>query len=320
MAERLQPTALVTGGTGFIGRTLIRRLGRDGWRIHGLVRSAASAPPADGVEWHPVPVDTEALIGLVRGLSPSACFHLATDFRARHEPADVTAMIEANVAMGTRLAEALTRGNRCPLVYTGTAWQHVEGRPYSPNSLYAATKQALEDILAFYAEVDGLPVATVNFFDTYGPDDARPKLVPLLLRAARTGEPLDLSSGEQLIDLLHVDDAVECLLAVASALTGGGQSPAVFSAHSDTPVTVRRLVDLLAEATGCPVPVRWGARPTRPREMLTPWRFATRPPGWNPRIPLEEGLRSLAAAAAGPTSAGRPPSPARASGDRGRTA
>ena len=318
MAEGSQRTALVTGATGFIGRHLVRRLGIDGWMVHGLVRGARSPESAEHVEWHPVPLETEDLVGLVTRLSPSVCFHLATDFRARHEPSDVTAMIETNVAMGTRLVEAVNRAGSCPFVYAGTAWQHFEGRSYSPTSLYAATKQALQDILRFYAEVEALPVATLNFFDTYGPDDARPKLVPLLLRAACSGEPVDLSTGEQVVDLLHVDDAVSCLLAVAAFLTGGS-SPAVFSAHSDTPVTVRRLVDLLAEATGRTIPVHWGARPSRPREMVTPWRFAARVPGWTPRIPLQEGLRSLAAAIE-PVTSRRQPSSGRASPDQDRNA
>jgi nucleoside-diphosphate-sugar epimerase len=293
VSDAPQRVALVTGATGFIGWHLVQRLGVDGWTVHALVRNSTHPQLGDQVVCHPIPGDAADLVRLVCTLAPSVCFHLATDFRAQHAPADVTAMIETNVTLGTRLAEALTQAARCPLVYAGTAWQHFEGRSYSPTSLYAATKQALEDILAFYAEVQMLPVATLKFFDTYGPGDSRPKLVPLLLAAAHSGEPLDLSSGDQIVDLLHVDDAVECLLAVAAFLFTSGSS-GVFSAHSDNPVTVRRLVALLADATGRSVPVHWGAKPSRPREMLTPWRFAARVPDWRPRITLEDGLRSLA--------------------------
>jgi nucleoside-diphosphate-sugar epimerase len=292
-AEGPSRTALVTGATGFIGGHLARRLSGDGWTVHALVRATTRRRPAPPIEVHPIPPDTDDLVGLVRELTPSVCFHLATDFRARHAPGDIDAMLDANVTFGTRLAEALTEANRCPLVNAGTAWQHFEGRDYGPTSLYAATKQALEDILRFYAEVAGLPVATLKFFDTYGPGDPRPKLVPLLVGALHRGEAVELSSGEQVVDLLHVDDAVEGLLAVASFLAGGDGSPAQFSAHSDSPVTVRRLVDLLGHVTGRTLQVRWNARADRPREMLTPWRFAPRPPGWTPSVALADGLRSL---------------------------
>jgi nucleoside-diphosphate-sugar epimerase len=293
-AEGQSRTALVTGATGFIGRHLVRRLSSDGWTVQALVRATTSLRLTPPIGAHQVPRGTDDLVGLVRELAPSVCFHLATDFRARHAADDVDAMLEANVAFGTRLAEALTQADHCPLVNAGTAWQHFEGRDYGPTSLYAATKQALEDVLRFYTEVEGLPVATLKFFDTYGPGDPRPKLVPLLMAALHREETVELSSGEQLVDLLHVDDAVEALLAVASFLAGGDGSPAQFSAHSDSPVTVRRLVQILGDVTGHTLRVRWNARADRPREMLTPWRFAPRPPGWTPRVALEEGLRSVA--------------------------
>ena len=75
-------------------------------------------------------------------------------------------------------------------------------------SLYAATKQALAVIVEYYVRVRGLDATTVTLFDTYGPGDVRPKLVPLLLRAARDGAPVDMSDGGQLIDLTYVDDVV----------------------------------------------------------------------------------------------------------------
>ena len=50
-----------------------------------------------------------------------------------------------------RLVEALAQGGCGTFVNTGSAWQHVDGEPYRPKSLYAATKQAFEDIVHFYA-------------------------------------------------------------------------------------------------------------------------------------------------------------------------
>src|SRR6476619_3912220 len=179
---------------------------------HALVRDASADLPS-GVNGHPIPTRISDLIGLVGGIEPDVCFHLATAFRGVHVADDIEPMVTANVGFGTALAEAVSQAGDCVFVNTGTVWQHFDARPYSPVSLYAAMKQAFTDVLRFYEEVASLPVVTLELTDTYGPGDPRPKLLPILVRAAREGTELQMTDGTQLIDLLHVDDAVRALLA-----------------------------------------------------------------------------------------------------------
>ncbi len=68
-----------------------------------------------------------------------------------------------------------------------------------------------------------------------------------------------MTDGTQLIDLVHVDDAVGALLATAEASPG-----IVYGARGDGAITLRELVDRFQHATGLTLDVRWGARPSRP--------------------------------------------------------
>jgi nucleoside-diphosphate-sugar epimerase len=281
--------ALVTGATGFVGGHLVRRLVDDGWLVDALVRSPDTDLPA-AVVTHPIPSPIDELIALVGEIAPSVCFHLATAFRGVHVPADIQPMVDANVGFGVALAEAVSQAGNCVFVNTGTVWQHYEARPYSPVSLYAALKQSFTDALKFYEEVAGLPVVTLELTDTYGPGDPRPKLLPILARAAREGTALQMTDGTQLIDLLHVDDAVSALLATAAGAPG-----TTFGASGGETLTLRELVAKFEAVSGLSVTAEWGVRPSRPREMLTPWMVSGPPPGWAPQVSLEEGIRALLA-------------------------
>lgn len=279
--------ALVTGATGFVGGHMVRRLVADGWTVDALVRSADAAL-ADGVRPHVIPARIDELIALVGELRPDVCFHLATAFRGAHVPADIEPMVEANIGFSTSLAEAVSRAGDCTFVNTGSVWQHYEARPYSPVSLYAAMKQAFTDVLQFYAEVEGLPVVTLELTDTYGPGDTRAKLLPFLLKAAREGTTMEMTDGTQLIDLVHVDDAVSALLATAAGTPGE-----TYGATGGETLTLRKLLPRFEAATGLTVDVKWGVRPSRAREMLTPWLVSPPPPGWRPQVSLDAGLAGL---------------------------
>lgn len=280
--------ALVTGATGFVGGHLARSLQSDGWRVVALVRATSDVAHVQRMETIVMPASAGELATMLASLSADVVWHLATCFRGQHRIEDVEPLVAANVLFGTQLAEAVAAQPPRLFVNAGTAWQRDDEGGYHPAALYAATKQAMEDILLYYAEAGLLRVADVKLFDTYGPGDRRGKLLSQLHRASITGEELAMSPGEQLIDLLYVDDAVAALRSAAVSAVRPWQS---WSASSGRACPVREIVALFETVTCRRVPVRWGALPYRAREMFVPWDAGVRVPGWTPRVPLEEGIR-----------------------------
>ena len=267
------PRVLVTGASGFVGRSVMVDLGDRGCAVGELTRRDSSAAPT-------------AVVERTKEFKPDVVIHLATHFLAGHDPDDIPELIRSNVEFGTVVAEAASRSG-ARLVTVESAWQHVNGSAYDPVSLYAATKQALSTVLAYYVNVRGLDSRVVTLFDTYGPHDTRPKLVPALLAAAKSGTIVQMSDGNQLIDLTYVDDVVRGIVGVA--LEPGGAASSVLRTWD--PVTIRQLVQTIEVATGSAVAVEWGARPARPREMTTDWVFGSSPAWWTAEISLEDGIR-----------------------------
>lgn len=280
--------ALITGATGFVGSHLTRSLVRDGWHVVALVRASSDVSLPRDVEIVVMPGSARDLAKDLRNLAPDVVWHLATCFRGTHRTEDIEDLVSANILLGTQLAEVLAGDPPPVLVNSSTAWQRDEQGAYRPAALYAATKQAMEDILFYYADRGSIRVADVKLFDTYGPDDGRGKLLSQLHRASVTGEELAMSPGEQLIDLLFIDDVVGALRAAAEAASAPWQS---WSSSSGCPRPLREVVALFESVTRRVVPIRWGALPYRGREMFAPWHAGEPVPGWMPRTTLEEGIR-----------------------------
>jgi len=290
--------ALVTGATGFVGGRLARRLLADGWETHAIVRPSSNAVILRDVlgsgNVHAHDGSTVGLIEVLRGVHPDIVFHLASVFVAEHSTDDVHPLVQSNILFGVQLLEAMVVAGMSAIVDTGTTWQHYEGREYSPVSLYAATKQAFQDVLQFYCEVRGLRAVTLELPDTYGPGDKRPKLLSVLNRAARSGKTLQMSPGEQLLDLLHVDDVVHGYEVAADALLAGNlPSPSRYRLSSGSLVRLRDIVELYRGATGHTVNVVWGGRPYRAREVMEPFSPVPVLPEWQPCISLRDGLAAL---------------------------
>ena len=198
---------LITGATGFIGAHLAKKLLAAGNEVHIIIRPDSKTVLLDDIydklSVHIHDGSAEGMINIVHDASPEIVFHLASLFIANHREEDINALIYSNLLFGTQLSEAMVKTGALCLVNTGTSWQHFENEKYNPVNLYAATKQAFEDILKYYIESKKLKVVSLHLFDTFGDDDPRAKLMKLLKKTMETQIPLDMSPGEQKIDLVH---------------------------------------------------------------------------------------------------------------------
>jgi len=291
-------TALVTGATGFVGSHLVRRLIKDGWGTHIITKPSSSLTQledvADEVIFHQHDGTTNSMINIVKEAEPEIVFHLASLFLAQHTPDDIERLVQSNLLFGVQLAEAMTLQSVTKIVNTGTSWQHYENENYNPVCLYAATKQAFEDMLKFYVETSELKVITLKLFDTYGPDDPRPKLFTLLRKVAKEQTELAMSPGEQLIDLVYIDDVVDGYLLAARRLMDNKVSGMEeYAISSGNPISLKDLVAVYGQTIGKQLLIEWGGRPYRPREVMVSWNKGKRLSGWKPEYDLVTGLKKM---------------------------
>ncbi|QID17332.1 NAD(P)-dependent oxidoreductase [Nitrogeniibacter mangrovi] len=283
---------LVTGATGFIGRHLVAHLARAGHDVAGLMRTTSTIPEAIAhLPMHAVDATPDALHAILMRERPDGVVHLAAHYVATHTPADLDALVAANIGFTAHLLEAMADAGCDALVFAASAWQYGE----APANLYAATKNAALALADYYRSAHGLRVLELALYDSYGPDDPRGKLISILKDAMGSAVDVPMSGGEQRVHLVHVDDLCQGFTLACEQITDftAGERR-IHRLPSTQAISVREVVEALnAAGNGRHCRVAWGARPYRPREVFSPWEGAPVLPGWTPTVPLAEGLRRL---------------------------
>lgn len=288
---------LITGITGYIGSHLAKALLPD-YEVCGLVRKPLHteyiADFQDRLRLFPVDSSYESMHNAVQAAQPDLVYHLAAYYTGTHGAQETPKLVDSNITFGAHLLEALSACKVPALAYATTYMTHYRGEDYCPLNLYAATKQAFFDLLAYYTDAGLLRAATLVISDTYGPGDQRPKVLNAVKRAAGTGVRVAFSTGNIPYDVVYIDDIVSAFRIIGERLLRGEFQNDVFQAVSESPLSLRETVEKMLKVNHLTLNAGWGERPKAEREMSELIRLYPPPPGWTPQVPLDEGLKELA--------------------------
>jgi nucleoside-diphosphate-sugar epimerase len=295
--EATKKRVLITGGTGYLGRAAVKSFVTNGWEVAILSRSTSSQSdlrllPPDTIVFQNDGT-TEFFNVIFEAFAPLIVIHTAASNYEDPTSEQTAEMIASNLGLGIHLLESMRKFNCRNFINTGTYWSYYQGNLSQAVNLYASMKTAFEEILDYYVDAHGFQVQTLVLPDIYGPQDSRRKLLNILKEAIETGSLVNLTPGEQIVNLLHVSDASSAYVHVAEQLSSksdhGHQKHCL---NSNDQVSIRDLVEIATEIVGRPVPVRFGAVPYRTRQMMIP-HTENRLPGWMPKINLRDGLHEF---------------------------
>ncbi|MGL4344556.1 MAG: NAD-dependent epimerase/dehydratase family protein [Cellulosilyticaceae bacterium] len=289
---------VVTGATGFVGSALCKKLVAANHEVHIICRKESSlealSEVLEEIRVMRYDADSQGLIRYFQDHALEGVFHLAASCITEHQPQDIQELVDSNIKFGVQILEAMRVTGVRYIVNTGTSWQHYQNEAYNPVCLYAATKQAFQDILFYYHRAYGLKAINLELFDTYGERDTRRKLIPELIRVARSQEKILLSEGNQKMDLVHVEDVVSAYLRAWELLQDEEfEGYETYGVATGRLVSVRELVGLVQKITHCQMNVSFGEKPYRLREMMAPWNGYKVLPDWESHIALEKGIRRI---------------------------
>lgn len=294
-----QSRILITGGTGFLGRHLVRALLAQGIAPDLIVRPAT----AKALQAGPCPVhgaaleDPAALAALVHELRPEVIFHLGGFTSPARDLTHSAEVIAVNYAATVALANAALETGVARFITTGTSEEYgrqaapfAETLPERPLSPYSASKAAASLWLRMLAGTHGLPMVLLRPFLVYGPGQPPPKLVPTAILAALAGEDFPMTSGAQMRELTYVGDVVEGLLAAATRPSAVGET---FNLGSGDERSVMSIVERIYALVGGPGHPRPGALPDRGNDMqryCADTKHSAEHLGWQAKTPLDQGL------------------------------
>jgi nucleoside-diphosphate-sugar epimerase len=301
MTTLLNIKVLVTGATGFVGSNLVKKLVKEGCHVHCVVREQSNLDQLqeviDNVTLHFYDGTLNSINIFFEKSRPDLVFHLASFFISDHSSRDLSNLMKSNLLFGLQLLETMDTHNVNKMVNTGTSWQHYNHntKNYNPVNLYAATKESFEKLIEYFVYAKNFQVITLKLFDTYGLNDPRKKLINLLIKTAETGEELVMSSGDQLLDLVYIDDVVNAYIIACKKLlcvndTAYHQSYAV---SSNELFTLKQLCRNMEHVLQRKLNIKWGGRPYRCREVMSPWQGGDVLLTWKPLVSIEKGLRKI---------------------------
>jgi UDP-glucose 4-epimerase len=300
--------ALVTGGAGFIGSTLVDRLLAEDWHVDvvddlstGSLANLASARsmPDRRFSFHRLDLASLAVAELIEHRKPDVVFHLAAQMDVRVSVAQPVFDAMVNVIGSLNVFEGAVTAGVKKIVFAGSGgtlygtpdkFPTKETAAQRPESPYGVAKKAVGEYLYYYRTQRGLEYSVLALANVYGPRQnphGEAGVVAIFANKLLDGEtPFIFGDGSQTRDFVYVDDVVDAF--VRASEKGGGLT---MNIGTGIETSVQQLYDAMARFTGFKRSAEH--KPARTGELQRSAVDAARAElhlGWKPFTSLDEGL------------------------------
>ena len=291
--------ALITGSRGFVGGYLRRELEEHGYTVFGLDIAADEQTIAGDI------TNPQQLSEILRAVQPDVVFHLAGQANVALSWQIPQKTFALNAVGLINLLEALRREKPdARVVGIGSSDQYgnlgelgrnvTEETPMKPQSPYAVSKKAQEDIAAVYARAYGMQICMTRSFNHAGAGQKRGFLIPdfasgIAQVECGKAEFLPVGNLSAKRDFTHVKDVVRAYRLLAER----GKSGEVYNIGSQIVYSAQEILDRLCALTIREIPVRQDPAKMRPSDtpvICCDHGKLTRDTGWLPEIPMDEIL------------------------------
>ena len=271
MSENNAKTILITGGAGFIGSHLVKRLVDEEHKVHLLIKKSTDIwrikDVLKKVELHYENLlDKKSLLEVVKKINPNGVFHLAASNIASGVTASDEEVLRVNILGFKNLVDSLQEIDYEFFVNTGSFMEYgpkggavKESDLCAPTELYSISKLGATLYGQAIAKKYDKPIVTFRMFTPYGPALQSGRLVYEVVNRALKNETIEVTNREIARDFIFVEDIVSLYIeCMDKAKKSKGE---VFNAGSGKTVKLDELVEYIINKTNSKSVVKWGERP-----------------------------------------------------------
>ena len=272
--------ALVTGGAGFVGTNLIKRLLKDGYEVASLDNYSTGFRENQLADCTYITLDiTERFDNWIEKFD--VIFHMAALPRIGPSFENPTEVVDVNVK-GTANVLEYARKTKTPVIYAGSSsfWGGVYKNPYT------FSKWQGEELCKMYEQIYELPVTICRFYNVYGDympiEGSYRTVLPIFLEQYKNDEPLTITGdGKQRRDFTHVDDIVDAMMKVVQLNKWGS----VYELGRGVNHSINEVVHMFNSER-----IYIDEIPGETRNTLCKSELARKKLNWKPKINLKEWL------------------------------
>jgi UDP-glucose 4-epimerase len=300
----------VTGGAGFVGVHLIRRLLAEGAEILAVDDFSASDPsriPADPqVHVERIDVrDAEQMVKALETFRPAALIHLAARHFIPYCDAHPLETMDVNVKGTVAVLRSASTQSRTHVllasslaVYPPSTGLLAEDDPLGPVDIYGYSKWMAELVCQHVHRARGSRISILRIANVYGAQETNPHVLPRIVAQVRHGDLVELGNLESRRDYIHVQDVAEAFVALVDPARPDARQLEIFNLSTGKDASVRELIAHIESILGRTIAVHSSRdlmrSVDRPVLRADPSRLCAAT-GWLPRLSLREGLWELLA-------------------------